>query len=163
MSHHQLQPRIDFMKQSPDLFRQFLNFSMAISRDGALEAGLAHLVDIRASPGCAFCPRHARQGAKLHGESELRLHHVAIWRESGLFSPRERAALAWTEALTRLAPTGVSDADYAEAREQFSEKELSDLSFRVMAINGWNRINVAFRSVPGSQDKAFGLDKAGLA
>jgi alkylhydroperoxidase family enzyme len=99
----------------------------------------------------------------MHGESELRLHHVSIWRESALFSPRERAARAWAEALTRLAPTGVSDADYAEAREHFSEKELSDLSFRVMAINGWNRINVAFRSVPGSQDKAFGLDKAGLS
>jgi alkylhydroperoxidase family enzyme len=101
--------------------------------------------------------------AKLHGERELRLYHVAIWRESPLFTPRERAALALTEALTQIAPTGVSDALYAELREQFSEKELSTLTFRVMGINAWNRANVAFRSTPGAYDKAFGLDKAGLA
>jgi len=164
MTSHHFQPRIDYMQQSPQLFKKFLDFSLSITREGGIDEGLAILVDIRASQlnGCAFClDMHVKQ-ARLHGESELRLHHVSIWRESALFTPRERAALAWTEALTRLAPTGVSDADYAEAREQFSEKELSDLSFRVMAINGWNRINVAFRSVPGSQDKAFGLDKAGL-
>jgi alkylhydroperoxidase family enzyme len=101
--------------------------------------------------------------AKLHGERELRLYHVAIWRESPLFTPRERAALALTEALTQIAPTGVSDELYAELREQFSEKELSTLTFRVMGINAWNRANVAFRSTPGAYDKAFGLDKAGLA
>jgi alkylhydroperoxidase family enzyme len=104
---------------------------------------------------------HVKQ-ARIHGERELRLHHVAIWRESPLFTPRERAALAWTEALTRIAPEGVSDALYAEAREQFSEEELSTLTFRVTAINGWNRMNVAFRTTPGSKDKVFGLDKAQL-
>lgn len=160
-----MSPRINYMQQSPELFKKFLDFSMAIAKDGVIGAELSHLVDIRASQlnGCAFClDMHIKQ-AKIHGERELRLHHVAIWRESALFSPRERAALAWTEALTRIAPEGVSDAVYAELREQFSEKELSDLTFRVMAINGWNRVNVAFRNVPGSQDKAFGLDKAGLA
>jgi alkylhydroperoxidase family enzyme len=101
--------------------------------------------------------------AKLHGERELRLYHVAIWRESPLFTPRERAALALTEALTRIAPTGVSDELYAEAREQFSEKELSTLIFRVIGINAWNRANVAVRTTPGAHDKAFGLDRAGLA
>ena len=165
MSPHELLPRIDFMQRSPDLFKKFLDFSLAITRDAGLDTGLALLVDIRASQlnGCAFClDMHVKQ-AKLHGERELRLHHVAIWRESALFTARERAALQWTEALTRLTPSGLSDEDYAAAREQFSEKELSDLTFRVMAINGWNRINIAFRSVPGSQDKAFGLDKAALA
>ncbi|QPF71677.1 carboxymuconolactone decarboxylase family protein [Roseateles sp. DAIF2] len=159
------EPRINYMKQSPELFKKFLDFSMAIAAGGSIEAGLSHLVDIRASQlnGCAFClDMHVKQ-AKIHGERELRLHHVAIWHESQLFSPRERAALAWTEALTRLEASGVSDVVYTEVREQFSEKELSDLTFRVMAINGWNRVNVAFRNVPGSQDKAFGLDKAGLA
>ena len=92
----------------------------------------------------------------------MRLHHVAIWRESPLFSPRERAALAWTEALTRMPPGGVPDTLYAEVREHFSAKAQADLTFRIMAINGWNRANVAFRTVPGTLDKAFGLDAAGL-
>jgi AhpD family alkylhydroperoxidase len=164
-THTGQQPRIDFMQRSPQLFKKFLDFGLATTRDGALDATLAHLVDIRASQlnGCAFCLDMHVKEAKLHGERELRLHHVAIWRESALFSTRERAALAWTETLTRLAPAGVSDEAYAEAREQFSEKELCDLTFRVMAINGWNRINVAFRSVPGAHDRAFGLDKAALA
>lgn len=160
-----LQPRIDYARQSPELFRKYMEFSSAVAKSGAIDAGISLLVDIRASQinGCAFClDMHVKQ-AKIHGERELRLHHVAIWRESPLFSPRERAALAWTEALTQLAPGGVPDTLYAEVREQFSEKELSDLTFRVMAINGWNRVNVAFRSVPGTLDKVFGLDKAELA
>ena len=164
MTSTALQPRIDFMQRSPALFKKFLDFSLAITRDAGLDATLAYLVDIRASQlnGCAFClDMHIKQ-AKIHGERELRLHHVAIWRESPLFSPKERAALAWTEALTRIAPEGISDAAYAEAREQFTEQELSDLTWRVAAINGWNRLNVAFRNVPGSKDKLYGLDKAGL-
>ncbi|MBV8035116.1 carboxymuconolactone decarboxylase family protein [Roseateles sp.] len=152
--------RLDYSRQSPELFKKYLDFGMAFKMDEAL----ALLVDIRASQlnGCAFClDMHVKQ-ARIHGERELRLHHVAIWRESPLFTPRERAALAWTEALTRVAPEGVSDALYAEAREQFSEEDLSTLTWRVAAINGWNRMNVAFRNPPGSKDKMFGLDKAGL-
>jgi alkylhydroperoxidase family enzyme len=92
----------------------------------------------------------------------LRLYHIAVWRESPLFAPRERAALAWTEALTRLPEGGVPDDLYDRVRGQFSEKELSDLTFAVMAINAWNRAGVAFRAQPGSADKLYGLDKAGL-
>ena len=91
-----------------------------------------------------------------------RLHHVAIWRESTLFSARERAALAWTEAVTTLAPTGVSDEAYRAARAEFNEAELSELTLLIVGINGWNRLNVAFRTAPGSADAAYGLDKAGL-
>jgi alkylhydroperoxidase family enzyme len=101
--------------------------------------------------------------ARMHGERELRIHHLTIWRDSTLFAPRERAALAWTEALTQLDAHGVADDIYERVRTQFSEKELSDLTFDVMAINGWNRASIAFRTVPGSADKAFGLDKANLA
>jgi len=154
------QARLDYFAQSPALSKKYLDFSMAFK----LDETLAILVDIRASQlnGCAFClDMHIKQ-AKIHGERELRLHHVAIWRESQLFSPKERAALAWTEALTRIAPEGISDAAYAEVREQFTEQELSDLTWRVAAINGWNRLNVAFRNPPGSKDRMFGLDKAGL-
>jgi AhpD family alkylhydroperoxidase len=153
-------PRLDYSRLSADLFKNYLDFSMAFKMDETL----ALLVDIRASQlnGCAFClDMHIKQ-AKIHGERELRLHHVAIWRESQLFTPRERAALAWTEALTRIAPEGISDAAFAEAREQFSEEELSTLTWRVAAINGWNRMNVAFRNPPGSKDKMYGLDKADL-
>ena len=156
--------RINYMQKSPELFSKFLDFSMAINKISGLDEGLFILMDIRASQlnGCAFClDMHVKQ-ARIHKERELRVHHVAIWQESPLFSERERAALKWTEVLTRLSPEGVSDEVYAEVREQFSEVELSTLTFRVMAINGWNRINIAFRNVPGSMDKAFGLDKAGF-
>jgi len=165
MSHTNAQSRLNYMQQSPELGKKLVDFSMAIANSGHIEQALSHLVDIRASQmnGCAFCLDMHVKEAKLHGERELRLYHVAIWRESPLFTPKERAALAWTEALTQIAPTGVSDEIYAEVREQFSEKELSTLTFRVMGINAWNRANVAFRTTPGAQDKAFGLDKAALA
>lgn len=156
--------RINYMQQSPELFKKYLEFSTAC-KDSAIEPTTQHLVEIRASQinGCGFCvDMHVKQ-ATIHGERPLRLHHLAIWRESTLFSPRERAALAWTEALTTLGPLGVGDEVYDKVRTQLSEKELSDLSFLVMAINGWNRLNVGFRGVPGSHDKALGLDKAGLA
>lgn len=156
--------RLNYMQQSPDLFKKLVDLSMAIAASG-IEPELSSLVDIRASQlnGCAFCLDMHVKEAKLHGERELRLHHVAIWRESPLFTSKERAALAFTEALTQIAPTGISDQLYAEVREQFSEKELSTLTFRVMTINAWNRANVAFRTPPGAHDKAFGLDKAGLS
>lgn len=157
--------RINYVQQSPELFKKYLEFSTAAKTASSIEASIQHLIEIRASQinGCAFCvDMHVKQ-ATIHGERPLRLHHLAIWRESTLFSPRERAALAWTEALTTLPPHGVPDDVYDKVRTQLSEKELSDLSFLVMAINGWNRVSVAFRNVPGSQDRAFGLDKAQLA
>lgn len=159
-----MSPRLNYMQQSSDLFKKLSTLSMGVKASG-IESGILYLVDIRASQlnGCAFClDMHIKQ-AKIGGERELRLHHVAIWRESPLFSERERAALAWTEVLTRLGEHGVSDSDYAAALEQFSEKELSDLTFAVGIINLWNRLNIAFRNVPGSLDKAFGLEKAKLA
>ncbi|MDM0012472.1 carboxymuconolactone decarboxylase family protein [Variovorax sp. J22P168] len=155
--------RINAMQQSPALFKKFVEFSM-LNKDSAIEQKTLDLVHIRASQinGCGFCLDMHVKEAKLHGERELRLHHLAIWRESQLFSARERAALAWTEILTRLPEQGVPDEVYDRVRTQLSEKELSDLSFAVMAINAWNRLNVGFRTVPGSADKAYGLDKAGL-
>ena len=104
---------------------------------------------------------HVKQ-AKMHGERELRLYHIAAWRESALFMPRERAAPVWTEVLTKLPEQGVPDDIYERVRTQLSEKEISDLTFLVMSINAWNRINVGFKTVPGSYDLAFGLDQAGL-
>lgn len=156
--------RLDYIQQSPDLFKKFLEFSNVLTK-GAIEQPIRDLVFIRASQmnGCGFCLDMHVKEARLHGERELRLHHVAVWRESTLFEPRERAALAWTEVLTALPAHGVPDEIYERVRAQFNEKELSDLTFGVMAINGWNRANIAFKTVPGSADKVFGLDKAGLA
>ncbi len=156
--------RINYIEQSPDIFKKFVELINVLNK-GAIEPSLSELVAIRASQinGCAFClDMHVKQ-AKIHGERELRLHHLPIWRESTLFAPRERAALAWTEALTRLAEQGVPDEVYERVRTQLSEKEVSDLTFHIMSINGWNRLNIALRSVPGSADKMYGLDKAQLA
>lgn len=155
--------RINYMQQSPE----FVNKMMALSnteKKSSIEEKIIHLVHIRASQinGCAFCvDMHIKQ-AKIHGERELRLYHIPIWRESTLFSPRERAALEWTEILTKLPAHGVPDDIYDSVREQLSEKELSDLTFSITAINAWNRISIAFKTVPGSADTAFGLTKAGL-
>ena len=156
--------RINYMQQSPELFKKFLEFSNQL-KSGAIEETIRHLVAIRASQinGCAFCLDMHVKEADIHGERPLRIHHLDVWRESTLFAPRERAALAWTEALTQLPAHGVSDDVYEKVRTQLSEKELSDLTFEVMSINAWNRVNVAFRTVPGSADKAWGLDKANLA
>ena len=156
--------RIDYQKQSPELFKKFLGFSLAL-KECTIEQAIRDLVNIRASQinGCAFCLDMHVKEATIHGERPLRLHHVAIWRESTLFSPRERAALAWTEILTRIPAEGVPDEVYEDVRAQLSEKELSDLTFLVMAINAWNRVNVGFRVVPGTYDKAFGIDKSGLS
>lgn len=153
-------PRLDYMSLSAELFKRYAAFSMA----NKMDAGLGHLIDIRASQlnGCAFCLDMHVKEAKIHGERELRLHHVAIWRESPLFSARERAALEWTEALTKIGAHGVSDELYECMLDHFSEAELSDLTFRIAAINGWNRMSIAFRNPPGSKDQMFGLDKAGL-
>lgn len=155
--------RLNYFQVSEEQSRKYLEFSMSLKKTPIVQE-VGELVDIRASQinGCGFClDMHVKQ-ARIAGERELRLHHIAIWRESTLFSPRERAALAWTEAVTTLSAQGVSDAVYDEARAQLSEREISDLTLLVVGINGWNRLNVAFRTVPGSADAAYGLDKSGL-
>ncbi|MGV1759572.1 carboxymuconolactone decarboxylase family protein [Rhizobium sp. P44RR-XXIV] len=155
--------RLNYAQQSPELFRKLSELSMAL-KDSAIEQKIHDLVQIRASQinGCAFCLDMHVKEAKIHGESELRLYHIAIWRESNLFVPRERAALAWTEAVTKLHEGGIPDELYERVRGQLSEKEISDLTFAIMVINAWNRSSIAFKSVPGSADKAYGLDRAGL-
>jgi uncharacterized peroxidase-related enzyme len=156
--------RVDYQKQSPELFKKFLEFNMAFGHS-SIEESTRELVELRVSQinGCAFCVDMHVKRATIHGERALRLHHVAIWRESNLFSPRERACLAWAEVLTQIPAHGVEDEIYERVRTQLSEKEISDLTFSVMAINGWNRVNVAFHVEPGVFDKAYGLEKANLS
>jgi AhpD family alkylhydroperoxidase len=155
--------RLNYFKSAPAFAKKYQEFSVALSSSG-VNKEMEYLIDIRASQmnGCAFClDMHIKQ-AKISGERELRLHHIAIWRESPLFSARERAALEWTEAVTNLPPHGIPDEIYNAVRKEFSEQEITELTFRIVAINGWNRLSVAFRNEPGSMDAAFGLDKAGL-
>ncbi|MBM7564897.1 carboxymuconolactone decarboxylase family protein [Paenibacillus sacheonensis] len=156
--------RINYMQQSPEFVKKLMELSGA-ENDSAIEQSIRDLIHIRASQlnGCGFCLDMHMKEAKIHGERELRLYHLSIWRESSLFTPRERAALAWTEILTKLPEHGVPDDVYNRVREQLSEKELSDLTFSIMAINAWNRISIGFKSEPGSADAAFGLTKAGLS
>lgn len=156
--------RLNYAQQSPEFFKKMSELSMAL-KDSVIEQKIRDLVNIRASQinGCGFCLDMHVKEAKIHGETELRLYHVAIWRDSNLFIPRERAALAWTEAVTEIAKGGIPDELYERVRGQLSEKEISDLTFSIMTINAWNRASIAFKAVPGSADKLYGLEKAGLS
>ena len=118
-------------------------------RQGGLERGLLDLVKLRASQinGCAYCIGLHATEARRHGESEMRIYLLAAWRESSLYTPREQAALAWTEALTRLSETGAPDADYVRLREAFTEGEQVQLTLQIGAINLWNRLQVGLRGV----------------
>lgn len=156
-------PRLNYAEQSPELMKKFSEF-LAATRESAIEEPIRDLVAVRAAQinGCTFClDMHVKQ-AKIHGERELRLYHLASWRDSTLFAPRERAALAWTEILTKLPEQGIPDEIYSRVRTQLSEREISDLAFIITVVNSWNRLNVGFKTVPGSLDSKFGLDKAAL-
>lgn len=121
-------------------------------RNSGLEESLLNLVDIRASQlnGCGWClDMHAKEARAL-GETEQRIYMLSTWRESPLYSDRERAALEWTDSVTLVADSQVPDHVYEESRKHFTEKELVDLTLAIVAINGYNRLNVAFRTVPGS-------------
>ncbi len=159
-----MNPRINYQKESQAAFRKLYELAQ-LTKESGLGDKLIDLVNIRASAmnGCAFCTDMHAKEAKIHGERELRLYHVPIWRESALFDARERAALEWTEIVTRLPEGGIPDEVYQRVREHFSEKELSDLTFAIATINFWNRLNVSFRTPPGSADALLGLTKAGLS
>ena len=137
---------------------------LALEASLSLDTTLKDLVKLRVSQinGCVFCVDMHVKEAKLHGERELRLHHLAVWRESSLFNGKERAALQWAERLTRLADQAVSDADYAAVRAHVDDEELVALTHVINTINVWNRLNVAFATPAGSMDSLMGLDRAGL-
>ena len=144
-----MQPRIDTTQVSQDAYKAMLGLQSHVDATG-LEKLLREIVNIRASQinGCAFCLHMHTRDARKAGESQERLDLIGAWREAPLFTARERAALAWTEAVTLVAETHVPDYVYEAARAEFSEQELVDLSMAVVAINGWNRLMVAFRIPP---------------
>ncbi|MCA0404350.1 MAG: carboxymuconolactone decarboxylase family protein [Proteobacteria bacterium] len=129
-----------------------------------LETAIVDLVKIRASQlnGCLFCLDLHCKEAKKHNERELRIYHLPLWRESELFNERERAALLWTEQLTRPSVEGITDEIYEEAAKYFSEEELTQLTVVISSINAWNRFGMAFKPTAGSLDKIYGLEKLGL-
>jgi AhpD family alkylhydroperoxidase len=144
-----MKARLDMQKASPETYQAMRTVSNYTAECG-LEPLLLELVKTRASQvnGCAFCIQmHTRDARKL-GETEDRLHLLAAWREAPMYTPRERAALAWTEALTLLTEGHAPDDVYAEVREQFSDAEIAKLTLAIGVINSWNRIAVGLRFVP---------------
>jgi AhpD family alkylhydroperoxidase len=145
-----MEPRLPYEKLSAEAARTMFAIGAYIARCG-LEKGLIELVKIRASQinGCAFCIDMHTKDTRAEGETEQRIYALSAWRETPFFTDRERAALAWAEAVTRVGD-GVPDPVFSEASRHFTEKELVDLTWAVVAINGWNRIAISFRAVPGS-------------
>ena len=145
-----MKPRIDTFRISPKAYQAMNGLQQYVNESG-LEHKLVELVKMRASQinGCAYCLDMHSKDARAAGETEQRLYLLDAWREVDLYSDRERAALEWTEAVTRVSDGHVPDDVFAIARAQFSEQELVDLTMAIVAINGWNRLAIAFRAEAG--------------
>lgn len=150
-----MQSRIDAAKVAPGAYKALLGIEAYLHESG-LELPLLHLIKLRASQinGCAYCLDMHWKDLRAIGESEQRLYSLGAWQEGPFYTDRERAALAWTEAVTRITEGHVPDEVYERARGQFSEKELADLTLAVAAINAWNRLAISLRAVPGTYQPA---------
>ncbi len=146
-----MEERIHYAKVSPGAYHAMLGLEKYLHECG-LEEGLLHLIKLRASQinGCAYCLDMHWKDLRAIGENEQRLYSLDAWRECPYYTDRERAALAWTDAVTRVADTHVPDDVYEEASKQFTEKELADLTLAVATINAWNRLAIAGRTTPGT-------------
>ncbi len=147
--------RIDYRAAAPEGLAAMRGLEAYVRRCG-LPQTLLELVRMRVSQinGCAYCLDMHSKDARANGETEQRLYVLPAWRETTFYDARERAALEWAEAVTRLSEGGVPDELYERARQQFSEKELADLTLAVIAINGWNRLAIPFRAPAGSHQPA---------
>ena len=140
-------PRLEApFKLAPDAYKAMSALEAAVKASG-LETSLIELVKMRASQinGCAFCIHMHSTDARKAGETEMRLYMLNAWRESSLYTPRERAALAWTESLTLITTTGAPDSDYDLVKAEFSDAEQVNLTMLIGAINAWNRLAIGFR------------------
>jgi AhpD family alkylhydroperoxidase len=146
-----MKARIELQHANPKILQPLLAIESYLHRS-SLGSRMLHLVKTRASQinGCAYCLDMHTQDARAEGESEQRLYALDAWRETPFFDERERAALEWTEAVTRVAETHVPDDLYERVRQHFNEQELLDLTLAITNINAWNRLNIAFRTVAGS-------------
>jgi AhpD family alkylhydroperoxidase len=150
-----MESRIKLDKAAPGAFQAMLALEKYL-HDCGLEPSLLNLVRLRASQinGCAYCLDMHSKDARAAGETEQRLYLLNAWREAPCYSEHERAALTWTEALTKISEDHVPDAVYNSVRELFKEKELADLSLAIVAINGWNRLAISFRAEVGGYQPA---------
>ena len=151
-----MKSRLQTQSASPGAYHAMLALEMFVKKSSKLEPALIELVKMRASQinGCAFCLDMHSKDARAEGETEQRLYALNAWRETPFYTDRERAALAWTEAVTLITEGHVPDAVYEETRRYFSEEELVNLTMAVVTINGWNRLAIAFRAVPGEYQPA---------
>ena len=150
-----MKPRMNYYQAAPETIKALIGVEDVIKASG-LEPSLIELVKTRASQinGCAYCIYMHTADARKHGETEQRLYLLDAWRESPLYTDRERAALAWTEALTLISQTHAPDADYEAMRAQFSEAEAVNLTMLIGAINAWNRVAIGFRAIHPVKAKA---------
>lgn len=141
--------RIEWAKQSPEAYKAMLGLEQALAKSG-LEASLLELIRLRASQvnGCAYCVNMHANDARKAGETEARLQTLSVWRETGFFSERERAALAWVESLTELATQHAPQDQFDALREHFSDGEIVSLTLAIATINAWNRFGVGFAMLP---------------
>jgi len=146
-----LKMRLEPAKVSPAAYHAMLGLESFVSKSSKLEGSLLELVRMRASQinGCAFSIDMHSKDARVNGETEQRLYVLPAWRETSFFTNRERAALAWTEALTLITEGHAPDEVYAEVRKEFGEEELVNLSLAIITTNSWNRLAIGFRSIPG--------------
>ncbi len=152
-----MEQRIDYAKVNQGAIKAMYGLETYLRTSG-LEAGLLHLIKMRVSQinGCAFCIDMHSKDLRASGETEQRLYLLDAWREAPFYSDRERAALEWAESLTLVSQTHVPDDVFERTRAQFTEEELVTLTIAVVAINGWNRISIAFRTTPGTYKAAAG-------
>ncbi len=148
----ELRPRIDFPKIAPDAVKALGSLGAYVRHHTGLEPRMLELVRLRASQinGCAYCIDMHTKDARAAGETEQRLYELNAWEETPFYTDRERAALAWTETITGIASNRVPEDAYQAACQQFTEKELVDLTMAVIEINAWNRLAIPFRAVPGT-------------
>ncbi|MEO8957109.1 MAG: carboxymuconolactone decarboxylase family protein [Ktedonobacteraceae bacterium] len=147
--------RMKYAKVASGAYRAMAGLEKYV-RESGLEKSLLELVKLRASQinGCAYCLDMHWKDARARGESEQRLYSLAAWRETSFYTERERAALAWTEAVTLIANSHAPDEIYEQARQHFNEEELVNLTMAIVAINSWNRLAISFRTEPGSYQPA---------
>jgi len=150
-----MKPRMNYFQTAPETVNALLALEKQVTSSG-LEQSLIELVKIRASQinGCAYCIHMHTQDARKHGETEQRLYLLNAWREAPVYTERERAALAWTEAVTLISETHAPDDVYEQVRAQFSEAETVNLTMLIATINAWNRLAISFRAVPPVKAKA---------
>src|SRR3954467_9461007 len=146
--------RIDFTKVDPNAPKAMFGLEQFV-RNSGLDHKLVLLVKLRASyiNGCSYCVDMHSKDARAEGETEQRIYAVPVWRETPFFTPRERAALEWAETVTKIAERGVPDDVYESVHSQFTDEEMVNLTMAVVAINGWNRLAIAFAAEPGSYQR----------